>query len=549
MARLFPDHPLKGCLSNAERKVFYALKEFLPEKYTVLHSIPIYHKSRETDILLDGEIDFLVICPEKGMIVIEVKGGGIGYDAKTAQWSSISFDGIIHKIKNPYEQGKNYLYALRNDLAKNPSTKNFNFPCGHAVWFPDIDLSDKKLGISVQLQNITLDRIDLPKAHKAIERLFIACLGEKNIKNPGSAGVKALVHYLAPSWEIRISLSSVLKEEEKVFYEATVSQFKVLSLLQRHNRALICGPAGTGKTFLALEKARRLAEDNNNFKVLLVCFNIRLAEKLRELIKKCTNVDVYHFHGLCSYFCKKANIAIPQPDPLVSNENYFKYDLPESLMNALCCTDERYDALIVDEGQDFDPAWWIPLEEVLRNPRSDIFYIFYDDNQILYERRMKFPIDDEAFHLFENCRNTKLIHQEVIKFYKGDTQPSAVGPEGLPPRIIQVKSEKEEKTVVENLIIELLNKENINPQDITLLTPSKEQNSLWESGALISGLKISWTTRGNNLIFCSTIHSFKGLESPIIIITEMNKLPSSSKDSLKYVAFSRARSYLVVIQS
>jgi superfamily I DNA and RNA helicase len=153
-----------------------------------------------------------------------------------------------------------------------------------------------------------------------------------------------------------------------------VSQFKVLSLLQRHNRALICGPAGTGKTFLALEKARRLAEDNNNFKVLLVCFNIRLAEKLRELTNECTNVDVYHFHGLCSYFCKKANIAIPQPDPLVSNENYFKYDLPESLMNALCYTDERYDALIVDEGQDFDPAWWIPLEEVLRNPRSDIFY-------------------------------------------------------------------------------------------------------------------------------------------------------------------------------
>ena len=300
MARLFPDHPLKGSLSNAERKVFYSLKDLLPEKYTVLHSIPIYHRSLDTDILLDGEIDFIVIYPEKGMIVIEVKGGGIGFDAKTAKWSSISFDGSIHEIKNPYEQGKNYLYALRRDLIRNPSTSNFKIPCGHAVWFPDIDLADKKLGISVELQNITLDRNDLPRAQKAIERLFTDCLGEKNIKKTGSAWVKALVHYLAPSWEIRISLSSALKEDEKVFHEATVSQYRVLSLLQRYNRALICGPAGTGKTFLALEKARRLAENDSNFKVLLVCFNIRLAENLRACLEDFENIDVYHFHGLCA---------------------------------------------------------------------------------------------------------------------------------------------------------------------------------------------------------------------------------------------------------
>lgn len=186
-------------------------------------------------------------------------------------------------------------------------------------------------------------------------------------------------------------------------------------------------------------------------------------------------------------------------------------------------------------------------EEVLRNPQSDIFYIFYDDNQILYERRIKFPMREEAFHLSENCRNTRQIHQEVMKFYKGEIKASALGPEGLPPRVLQVTSEKEEKKIVEHLVMELLNKEGINPQDITLLTPCKEQTSLWKSGTSVAGLSISWSERSNNVLYCSTIHSFKGLESPVVIVTEMNKLPSNIKEPLKYVAFSRAKSYLVVL--
>lgn len=547
MARIYPDHPLSGTLSNAERRVFYSLKDLLPPEYIVLYSVPIYQRSQDTDLLLDGEIDFLVIHPDKGMVIIEVKGGGVGFDGKTGKWTSISFDGSTHEIKNPYEQGKKYLYPLIKDLEKNHLTKDYKYPCGHAVWFPDVDLKNKKLGISEELGNITLDRNDLEKPAKSIETLFVSCLGIKKWKEPGSAGVRALISYLAPSWMIRISMSSLLSDEDRALHEATVSQYRILSLLQRHQRALICGAAGTGKTFLAIEKARRLSDLDNKMRILLVCFNIRLAEKLREILNEYKNIDVFHFHGLCTKLCKDAAIPVPQPDPFGSNENYFKFDLPDILMEALCYTDDRYDALIVDEGQDFESTWWVPLMETLGNPKSDIFYIFYDDNQVLYERQLNFPIADEPFHLTENCRNTKNIHQEVMKYYKGDVLPSSIGPEGQPPKIIRIKTGNQEHQAVEHSIYELLNKERINSQKITILTPCKEDNSSWKSGSMMAGKKISWTARGDNYIYCSTIHSFKGLESAIIIATELNKLPVKTQQQLLYVAFSRAQSYLVIV--
>lgn len=547
MARIYPDHPLSDTLSNAERKVFYSLKDLLPDEYVVLYSVPIYQRSLETDLLLDGEVDFLVIHPDKGMVIIEVKGGGIGFDGKTGKWTSTSFDGATHEIKNPYEQGKKYLYPLIKDLEKHPLTKDYKYPCGHAVWFPDIDVKNKKLGISLELGNITLDRNDLEKAAKSIESLFVTCLGTKRWKGPGPAGVRTLISYLAPSWMIRISMSSLLSDEDRLRHEATVSQYRTLSLLQRHPRALICGAAGTGKTFLAIEKARRLSETDDTIKILLVCFNIRLAEKLREMLTEHKNIDVYHFHGLCTKLCKDAVIPVPQPDPFASTENYFKFDLPDALMEALCNTDYRYNALIVDEGQDFESTWWVPLMETLENSKTDIFYIFYDDNQVLYERQLSFPIAYEPFHLSENCRNTRNIHQEVMKYYKGDVSPSSIGPEGQPLKIIKVKTGKQVHQAVEQSINELLNKEQINSQKITILTPCKEDNSVWKSGSMIAGKKISWTTRGNDYIYCSTIHSFKGLESAIIIVTELSKLPIKTQIQLLYVAFSRAQSFLVIV--
>src|SRR3972149_10616606 len=125
MAKIYPDHPLGDTKSNAERKVFYALKDLLPDDYVVLHSVPIYHRTSEKDRLASGELDFLVAHPSMGVIVIEVKGGGITFDSKSGRWSSMAFDGSVYEIKNPYEQAKKYSFCILNELKLCSFTKRF----------------------------------------------------------------------------------------------------------------------------------------------------------------------------------------------------------------------------------------------------------------------------------------------------------------------------------------------------------------------------------------------------------------------------------------
>lgn len=115
MARMYPDSPLKGIRSNAERNVFYALKDLLPENYAVFHSVPIYRESDTRGGLLDGEADFIIACPDKGLLVIEVKGGGISFNGNTGKWMTIDANNDLHEIKDPFEQSKSYKYALLNE--------------------------------------------------------------------------------------------------------------------------------------------------------------------------------------------------------------------------------------------------------------------------------------------------------------------------------------------------------------------------------------------------------------------------------------------------
>ena len=550
MARMYPDHPIGDTKSNAERKVFYALKDLLSNDYIVLHSVPIYRRPNKNGPLLDGEIDFLVLHPAKGIVALEVKGGGIEFNGDTGEWASTSFDGTKFKIKNPYEQSKTYCYDLLSDIKNYPTTRKFSYPHGHAVWFPDIDLIGRDLGISPELKGITLGSSDLERVPKAIAQVFKNTLGQSHRKGPGQEGMKALRKFLAPSWKIPINLSRKITDDKESILEATRSQYKVLTLIERFNRAKICGSAGSGKTLLAIEKARRLVETNKKKRVVIVCYNVVLAQFLRQIIPHSNQIDVFHFHGLCMDFCRRASIEIPIPDPQIDQRLFFKNELPDSLLDALSLIDERYDALIVDEGQDFEANWWLPLQEVLKDPDEGIFYIFFDDNQKLYERRNTFPISDPPFSLNENCRNTKQIHKETMKFYSGKIKSKAIGPEGRPPEIVKIKPQSTEKDSVALVVANLLRNEKVDPSDITILTPCKESKSIWNAGDYLSNCPITWQRTeqeiGNN-IFCSTIHSFKGLESPVVILTETDAVWEHRKDELFYVATSRANSHLIIV--
>ena len=543
MAIMYPRRLPADCRSNAERKVFCALRDLVPDDYTVFYSVPMYRESQSRGGLGDGEIDFLLAHPDQGLVVVEVKGGGITHETATRQWFSTDFSGERHPIKDPIEQAKSYKYLLRDDLRSCRLTGKFRYPLAHAVWFPDIDLKGRKLGFSTQIEKIILDAYALDNAGIAVPELCQNVFGENPPDTPpGGAGINALVGYLTPNWAFTPTLSARLHDENREISEATKGQYRVLSLLSRMSRALISGCAGSGKTLLALEKAHRIADSGG--KVLLLCFNKKLAEWLQR--QTVEGVVVNHFHGFCTQICREVGHAVPSPDPQSETSSYFEYELPEALMDALAETNQRFDAVLVDEGQDFLSSWWVPIREALADPIEGTFYIFFDDNQSIYTAKREFPFLAPLFPLSENCRNTQSIHGEVSRYYRGQEEIRCLGPDGRPMEIIASEGLL---ATLQKIVKRLVYQEGLSPSDIVVLSPVGQQRSQIQEGYTIGNLNLSWGSAGSHqTLHCSTIHGFKGLESPVIILCELERAHPEKRNELLYVAISRARNHLILVQ-
>src|SRR5262249_30385685 len=158
-------------------------------------------------------------------------------------------------------------------------------------------------------------------------------------------------------------LASRLEDEAATLVRLTDEQIRVLDSLGEIRRLGIKGAAGTGKTLVAIQKARR--EAGNGRRVLVLCFNRYLADYLAE---RAEGFTVKTFHSLCRDLAKAAGIPF-DPSKAEDEPGFWANEAPGKLLEALdVYPDERYDVVIVDEGQDFREYWWIAIEKLLRDP-------------------------------------------------------------------------------------------------------------------------------------------------------------------------------------
>ena len=537
MARMFPERLPAGIESAAERRLYDELATQLDPSYAVIFSakwLTQQHGGRARP----GEADFVIIHPERGLLVLEVKGGGIGRLRETNNWYSEDRYGKRHVISDPIEQVKRNSYALIDKLATMPATARHHYQGGYAVAFPDILVGRVELGLDAP-RNIVLDGDDLRDLQAAIERLYTPWRGYVT-HPPGRAGVQALVEALRPSWFVRTPLALLLRDEGAVFNELTEEQFRLLDFLAGQRRALITGCAGSGKTFLAVEKARRLAEEG--FDTLLTCFNKGLANWMRAALAPLPpNLRVQHFHELAHDLARDAGLPYQAPAD-VDLSTYFNETLPELLLEASDRLPLRFDAIVVDEGQDFREEWWIPLMGLLQAPDDGVFYIFYDERQCIFTEQPAPPFEAAPFPLTVNLRNTQAIHAQIAHHYGDDV--ACRGPQGRPPTFVTTSDPEGE---LERRLRRLTVDERVDPADIIVLTAASERRSRWKQGQRIGGQTLTWTLPSGPLqVQVTTIHSFKGLERPVVILTEFE---AERQPQLALVAYSRAKSELIVIRN
>jgi hypothetical protein len=543
MARIYPERLPESVLQDprraAERRVYTLLSE-LPSTFTVFYSVAWL--SRASDGVFDGEADFVVAHPDLGILVLEVKGGGIAFNAQLGEWTSIDRDGAIHSIKDPVEQARKSKHNLLKSLQSLPQWSSRWLTMGHAVVFPDVDTQRQRLRSDLPPQ-IVIDQAGLADLEDRIRQIFAFYQREDRRAGPlGQDRLDLTVELLARSFQLRTPLGVELAYEDERIIELTQQQMNILDYLTHHRRASIQGCAGSGKTMLAVEKARRLADQG--FDVLLTCFNVALAEHLSTAMPE--NVTVMNFHGLCEYLIKEAQIrAIPPQDTRI----YYDQFLPEQLLYAIQEIGPLFDAIIVDEGQDFVDEWWFGLSSLLRDEKYGIFYIFFDDNQNLYRGADRLPglIDQAPFVLNENCRNTASIHQLVAQFHPQGSVIRCRSPLGRAAEWVAYDSPQAMLRSIRQTLHRLINEEGIHFSDLVILTPRAERRSDLTEGLSLGNFTLTRRqSRRTTEIPVRTVHSFKGLDCRVVLLAEVDPFANRELTPVLYVGCSRARTHLLI---
>jgi len=542
LAKIFPERLPESIKSdpkrNAEINVYQAFQK-LDDDYRVFYSAS-WQQRKINQAAVDGEADFIVAHPKMGIIVFEVKGGGIAFNANTGEWTSKDRNGQIHEIKDPIAQARRNRYALREKLFDLPGwdqTKFLNI--GQAVIFPDIVVPKQSLKPDLP-REIVIDHHDLEEIDLVIPQIMrYYSSSDMTVGSLGNIRLSMLERLLAKSFSISTLMGVEINNLEDKLIKLTEDQMRILDFLGTRRKAAIKGCAGSGKTMLAVEKARRLFEEG--FNVLLVCFNNALATYLSD---KLSNISVVTFHQLCEALVKEADIS---PQKSKDIHDYYNRVLPEAGFDAAVALGKKFDAIIVDEGQDFRKEYWIVINTLI-DETNGILYIFYDDNQNLYKGSpINAIIEEEPFLLTENCRNTKLIHELVRNYHKEKVNIESKSPEGLQPEIIYFTGEIQLKKNLQSLLHKLVNEEHIYTDDIVILTPHSQAKTTIKSGLQLGNFVITENiVKHNNEIQCTSVYKYKGLESKVVIIIEIGPLIIDRLKEIMYVGCSRAKSYLVL---
>lgn len=538
MAHIYPKRLSPDTKSEAERRLYERFARDLPDDYTVFHSARWLVRDSRSGAR-DGEADFVLAHPERGVLLLEAKGGIIRYDGTLGQWYSNNIE-----IADPFVQAERNKHSLLEMVKASPRLRDRRIPIGHAVAFPDC-VVERSLRPDAP-REVILDASDMPRIQQWLERAFAfyAPAGQQPT-SLGLEGVRALIDILSPSVELRRPLGMAIAGEAEAIIRLTEEQFQVLSLLRHQRRAAICGCAGSGKTMLAMEQARRLSEQG--FRVLLTCFNAPLADSLRAQRPAGATYDVVHFHGLCREMATRAGVELPAPSG-PADSRYYSEVLPEALLDATTTLGPQYDAVIVDEGQDFQSHWWVPLLALLEDRERGVFYVFYDDNQNLYQTERALPPGLAHYPLHRNCRNTQAIHRTFLPFYRSGTAPEAVGPEGRPPQVMFYGTDLQLRQLLGNLLQQLIDRERVRPSDVVILTPRSEQRSLLAQWGRAGNwqLTTAWPLEPGQVRYQSIYH-FKGLEAPVVVLAEFRPAAEQDANTLLYVGCSRARHHLVIL--
>ncbi len=554
MARFIPSNLDPETKSSAEKNLYRLFRQMSgTDDWVIMHSVALADHPSQSQ----GEADFVVIIPNRGVIVLEVKGGGISYT--DGLWYSIDRNSIQYQIKNPQQEANDAMHAIKNHLAINQGIgSKFQFALfTFGVVFPDTEIGNQ-LTIPDLAREQIADMSDCFNVKRYLLRLidYAAKKRTASIYLPNRQQCDEIVRLLRPDVTSRITVGTAIRGLDDQILELTQNQQDTFDGLLENERNLVKGSAGTGKTILAKNYAEILAKQGK--RVGFFCYNLRLAQDLREKFVDYKNVVCGSFTDYAEKTAKA--FYANRIDPAEDRDTYYNKTLPNLLAEA--CIDghmEPFDVLILDEAQDLMTDQFLEaMDCLLRGGLRDGNWCFFMDaekqnlfhatvseedvKKLLKEKRIFYA----NYTLKDNCRNSISIIEKMDAWFGTNTRSHLSFEYGCDVEIRSYKNKLSEAEALSKLIGRLL-QDGVNTNDIVVLSPVRRESSCVE---LVEDYSIadSDRIRKNEIRFC-TIQGFKGLESPVIIITDVENVFGSAYLNLLYVGITRARAALYIFAS
>jgi hypothetical protein len=531
------------------------------------------------------EPDFILIDPNKGVAIFEVKDWSIGYIRKINKKNVETMDG--KKLENPILKANIYYNLVNGILSEIQSLidNNGKFILNLKSFGVLINISQEELlrnGIEGMFPEYPSKLI----TSKEIRKLDIDYIFGKEQNRIEDADTIAIRASIFPEIKI-VAASNNLKE----FKESIANYEKeVMALDARQEKTarkipyghyMVTGVPGCGKTVILLARAIHLIKENPDWNIQILTYNKSLKAKLEIRLDqladdlkfseiKIENISISTFHSLA---LKIANVKVPKE----GQNGFFEEELPEL---ALEKAKEIYDAILIDEYQDFRDSWvrlCIKLckkhnYETSMKEEKEVINMFLagDRLQSIYnpeeqnwaslglDMRGRSTLLKDSYRIggkhirlaLEFLLNDNKLREEVEKFYEGS--------KGIDGNNDERNSSIEFIDGSYNTVaskIELLISTVSKYSDILILYKDRKS----KDGLLNS---LSWNLRSkcnfdNNFneekINIVTYHSSKGLEAPICILVDADKFEVSdiTKNRIKdkkllYVGMTRASSTLII---
>jgi superfamily I DNA/RNA helicase len=606
---------IRSSATAGERLLFHTLKTYLPDDYIVYYE-PEIHGKRP---------DFVIIGPDLGIIVLEVKD----YTQNTIlqvnkdNWVIVnSSNGQQATVKSPLLQARDYVFHIADHLKKDKNLIqtegkhlfNLKFPYGYGAVFTRLN---QMFFIKESLYNVcdinhvlTRDEIDPEKElfseENLIEKIVNMFTVPFRLREPlKKEEIDAIRYHLFPEVRISAEFKKPVPYQDQLLL--SLHDIKAMDLHQENlakqigdKNRLIRGVAGSGKTLILAARAKYISKQNPEWKVLVLCYNISLAQEIRQMIRHkisepedlfdfdwsneqevasvdLKNIEVYNFHAWLKHELSIQESRIPF---IIEKLKAGEAILP------------MYDAILIDEGQDFEPEW-LTLTSQLLNPSTSMLLLVEDRAQTIYPRKRSLAQDTglsfqgRSKILTINYRNSAQIVKFAWDFFKHNSElknkvvkkdvegneiisPQSTRRKGLEPAIIKTNTFRDEIQFVSKLIHKLHTEKKVPYSEMLILyrvkrTHKQDIIDTIKRGLDKENIPFYWLTenatskrdyqKDDDKVKVSTIDSSKGLDFQAVFIVNVDNMPFELEEnkerevSLLYIGMTRAKEYLTVSYS